>query len=150
MNESARIADQFHRACFGSAWHGPSVREALSGITAEQAAARPVRFAHSIWEILLHVDAWVNEVLRTINGKRYETLKGDRDWPPAGEASPEAWARAVSECERVCESLEGAIRGFPPEKLGEGDRSMYALLNGIVQHNVYHAGQIAVLKKAWD
>ena len=148
MNESYRLADQLHRACFGGAWHGPSLKEVLDGIGAGQAAAHPIHSAHSIWELLLHVDAWTREALDTIGGKPYETLKGERDWPPVSDNSDEAWLNARNMLNQACESLEAAIREFPPEKLGEGDRSMYYLLHGIVQHNLYHAGQMALLKRA--
>jgi hypothetical protein len=147
MNEPLRLADQLHRVFHGSAWHGPAVRELLNGVTAGSAEARPLPGAHSIWELVHHLHAWIAEADATVRGKKYESLKGDRDWPPVTSATPEAWVQALAALERAEESLEEAVRGFPPEKLGEGDRSFYALLHGIVQHNAYHAGQIALLKK---
>jgi uncharacterized damage-inducible protein DinB len=147
MNESLRIADQLHRAFYGGAWHGPAVKEALNGVAASDAEAHPLPNAHSIWELVHHLHAWIAEADATVRGKKYESLKGDRDWPPVTSRSAEAWLEALATLERAEESLEEAVRSFPPEKLGEGDRSFYALLYGIVQHNVYHAGQIALLKK---
>jgi hypothetical protein len=55
MSEIHRIADQLKRSLEGEAWHGPALRELLSGVTAKQAAARPLAGAHSIWEIVLHI-----------------------------------------------------------------------------------------------
>ena len=147
MNESLRIADQLHRAFFGGAWHGPAVKEVLSGVVAGDAAAHPLPSAHSIWELVHHLHAWIAEADATARGKRFEKLKGDRDWPPVASTSAEAWAEALAALERAEESLEEAVRAFPQEKLGEGDRSFYYLLHGIAQHNLYHAGQIALLKK---
>src|ERR1700682_1843280 len=148
MNESLRIADQLHRAFFGGAWHGPSFKEALNGVTASVASAHPLPNVHSIWELVHHLIAWIAEADATVRGKRFESLKGDRDWPPVTGTSPEAWVEALAALERAEESLEEAVHAFPPEKLGEGDRSYYYLLHGIAQHNLYHAGQIALLKKA--
>jgi hypothetical protein len=147
MNESLRIADQLHRAFFGGAWHGPALKEALTGVTAAIAAAHPLPGAHSIWELVHHLRAWIVEADLTMRGKKFESIKGDRDWPPVTSSSPEAWAEALSTLEHAEDSLEAAVRDFPPEKLGEGDRSYYYLLHGIAQHNLYHAGQIALLKK---
>jgi len=150
MNESERIADQLHRAFHGKAWHGPAVKEALEGVSAGTALARPFPEAHSIWELVHHLAAWIGEVDATVRGKTYESLKGDRDWPPVTEISSAAWEQSLGRLEKVEASLEEAVGGFPPEKLGEGDRSCYHLLHAIVQHNVYHAGQIVLLKKAAD
>jgi len=147
MNESLRIADQLHRSFFSGAWQGPSVKEALAGIDAASAAMRPLPEAHSIWELTHHLRAWIVEADETIRGKRYESIKGDRDWPPVTDTSLEAWQRALHSIEQAALSLEDAVRALPPEKLGEGDKSYYYLLHGIAQHNTYHAGQISLLKK---
>src|SRR5258708_18709361 len=147
MNESMRIADQLHRAFFGGAWHGPAVKEVLGGVTASMAEAHPLPSAHSIWELVHHLRAWIAEAYATVQGKKYESLEGDQDWPPVTNTSAEAWPEAPDRLERAEEALEQTVRGFPVEKLGEGDRSFYALLCGIVQHHVYHAGQIPLLKK---
>jgi hypothetical protein len=147
MNESLRIADQLHRSFFGGAWHGPSVKEALAGVDAASAAIHPLADAHSIWELTHHLRAWIVEADETTRGKKYESIKGDRDWPPVTDTSPQAWERALQTIEQAALSLEDAVRALPPEKLGEGDKSYYYLLHGIAQHNIYHAGQISLLKK---
>ena len=148
MNESERIADQLHRAFHGKAWHGPAVKEALEGVSAGTALAKPFPDAHSIWELVHHLTAWIAEVDATVRGKPYESLQGDRDWPPVTEISSAAWEQSLVHLDKAQTSLEQAVRGFPPEQLGEGDRSSYTLLHAIAQHNIYHAGQIVLLKKA--
>ena len=147
MNESQRIADQLHRAFFGGAWHGPSLKETLAGVTAEGAAAHPLHGAHSIWELVRHLNAWIGEADATLRGKQYESMKGEKDWPPVTDTSAAAWDRDLATLESSEDALEATMRAFPPEKLGEGDKSYYYLVHGIVQHNLYHAGQIALLKK---
>jgi len=148
MTESERIADQLHRAYHGSAWHGPALKEALQGVTAGTALARPLSSAHSIWELVHHLTAWIGEADATVRGKPYESLKGDKDWPPVTQISSQAWEESLGLLQRVETALEEAVRAFPPDKLGEGDKSYYSLLHGIVHHNIYHAGQIVLLKKA--
>ena len=146
MNECLRLADQLHRAFFGGAWHGPSVKEALAGVKAETAAMKILPGAHTIWELTLHIHAWIVEAGATVRGKKYETLKDDKDWPPVIDSSSAAWDQTWTALEQAEQSLEDAVGRLPDEKLGEGDRSFYALLHGIVQHNAYHAGQIVLLK----
>src|SRR5260370_23995623 len=122
MNESLRIADQLHRAFHGGAWHGPAVKEVLNGVSAGDADAHPLPSTHSIWELVHHLRAWIAEADATVRGKKYESLKDDRDWPPVTSTSAEAWIAALATLERAEDSLEDAVRGVPPEKLGEGDR----------------------------
>jgi uncharacterized damage-inducible protein DinB len=146
--ETKRLASQLRRSYEGPAWHGPSLRELLAGVTSVQAAAKPVSGAHSIWELVLHVTAWEREALAAIEGKKYETLAGDKDWPPVGEV----WQAALDDLDSASRSLGTAIRAMPEEKLNESvegtEYNFYFLLHGVTQHNLYHAGQIALLKRA--
>ena len=95
MTESARIADQLHRAFAGGAWHGPALRQLLRGVTAKQAAARPLAGGHSIWELVLHITAWKKAVRQRVMGRAIE-LSPREDWPPAGKASAAAWRNTTS------------------------------------------------------
>lgn len=149
--ETKRLADQLRRSYEGEAWHGPALRELLDGVTADRAAAKPISGAHSIWELVLHVEAWEREALLVIGGKTFEMLDGDADWPPVRETTAEAWRAALERLESTTRELVAAIRGMDDAKLNEsaGGRefNFYFLLHGVVQHNLYHAGQIALLKK---
>jgi uncharacterized damage-inducible protein DinB len=145
--ETKRLASQLRRSYEGPAWHGPSLRELLNGVTAEQAAAKPVSGAHSIWELLLHVTAWERQTIAVVGGKTHVTLAGEQDWPPVSGT----WQAALDDLESASRDLVTAIRAMPDEKLNEpvpgGEFNFYFLLHGVVQHNLYHAGQIALLKK---
>ncbi len=66
MSEIENILDELRRIHDGDAWHGPALKESLSGVTAEQAAARPVAGAHSVWEIVRHVTDWENVFRRRL------------------------------------------------------------------------------------
>ena len=81
MSETARIADQLRRAFYGGAWHGDSLFEILTGVTAAQAAARPIRNAHSIWELVLHISAWDAAVRRRMTGVAVQPSDAE-NFPP--------------------------------------------------------------------
>lgn len=147
MNESERIADELHRAFYGPAWHGPCLKEALNGVSARAAQAHPLDGSHSIWELAAHLHAWIVEAGLTTRGKAYNSLQGDKDWPPVTATAAQDWEGLLANLERAEQSLEEAVRATPDEKLGSGEHSLYLLLHGISQHNAYHAGQIALLKK---
>jgi uncharacterized damage-inducible protein DinB len=153
MSETARIADQLRRAFDGEAWHGDSLFEILHGVTAQQAAARPVKNAHSIWELVLHVAAWDGAVRRRMAGAAAK-LSDDENFPPVSDTSEAAWQNALSHLRRAHEELIEAVVQLPDSRLGEQVLSeqqpyytYYFMLHGLVQHELYHAGQIALLKK---
>src|SRR5271157_3121944 len=93
-SESSRIADQLRRAFSGNAWHGDSLFEILQGITAQQAAAHPIKNAHSIWELVLHIAAWDGAVRRRMTGVAVK-LSGKKNFPPVTDTSKAAWAKAL-------------------------------------------------------
>src|SRR5215210_5476913 len=99
MSEVKRIQDQLRRSFEGPAWHGPSIKELVADVTAEQAAAKPLAKAHSIWEIVLHIAAWEEGALRRLEGERAE-LSTEEDWPPVTERSEAAWREALEMMER--------------------------------------------------
>jgi len=153
MTEIERILDQLKRAYEGDAWHGPSVREALAGVTAAQAHARPLAGAHSIWELVHHIAVWESVGRRRLDGDRAEIdISSTEDWPPADDQSEAAWEQAKAALDRGHQALREAIARVPESRLDqpilEGMPTVYGTLHGIIQHDLYHAGQIAMLKKA--
>ncbi len=153
MSEAARIADQLRRAFDGEAWHGDSLFEILEGVAAERAAARPVTGAHSIWELALHIAAWDDVALRRIGGTAVE-LSDAENFPTVTDASEAAWRAALAAVRRGHERLVAAVAALPDSRLLEmvpgkegAHYTFYYLLHGVVQHEIYHAGQIALLKK---
>jgi len=151
MSEIRRIASQLKRAYQGQAWHGPSLKELLAGVTAEQAARHPLADAHSIWELVLHISAWESAALRRLAGV-YIEAPDEGDWPLVEDTSETAWQNTLAHLEHRHLELRGALRRLGDEELdkplAEGKESAYFLLHGVIQHTLYHAGQIALLKKA--
>ena len=147
--ETQRIAAQLRASYQGPAWHGPSLRELLEGVTPE-IAGRRIGDGHSIFDIILHLSFWSYHCRRTIKGDAYPDVDSEAsdDWPePNG-----SWIGALSEFDREQRALIAAIEDMPIKRLHEtiSERkgyTFYVLLHGIVQHNLYHAGQIALLKK---
>lgn len=151
MTETDRIADQLERGFSGDAWHGDPLLKILEGVTAKQAAATPIPNAHSIWEIVNHIRAWRPTIEARLNGQVRE-LAGPADWPPVSDTSETAWRDCVRDLIHRHQSFLAAVRAFPESKLNDlapnRDHSYYVMLHGVVQHDLYHAGQIAILKKA--
>ena len=95
MTEIERILDQLKRAYEGNAWYGPSLREVLAGITAEQAHARPLHNAHSIWELARHITVWEDAGRRRLGGDRAQIeISSPQDWPPPDDPTEAAWEGA--------------------------------------------------------
>jgi uncharacterized damage-inducible protein DinB len=152
MTEIERILDQLKRAYDGNAWHGPSVREVLAGVTAEQAHARPLENAHSIWELVHHIAVWEGAGRRRLAGDRAAiAISTPEDWPPADDHSEAAWEQAKAALDRGHQALVEAIAEVAESRLDEpileGMSTVYVTLHGVIQHDLYHAGQIAMLKK---
>jgi uncharacterized damage-inducible protein DinB len=150
-SETARIADQLRRAFDGSAWHGPALLELLADVDPATAAAKPLPHVHSIWELVLHIGVWDAAGLRRLEGKKWQPT-GLKNFPRAAKATGTAWRRAIAETKRTHDSLVKTVSALPDLRLGDrvpGKRyDFYHLLHGIAQHELYHAGQIAILKKA--
>lgn len=156
MNEIEHVVDQLHREHDGEPWHGSPLTAILDGITHTQAAARPIASGHTIWELVLHITAWKNEARHRLEGGAAgEPREGD--WPSPGEPTADGWAQTLTKLDTAHRLLLSAVRDFREENLhvpvndprGEEFASTnYQLLAGIIQHDVYHAGQIAILKKA--
>jgi hypothetical protein len=126
--------------------------ENLAGVSAETASVKPVSNAHSIWEIVNHLLAWLNEVTSELEGKKYVTLKGDADWPPVTDSSTAAWDATVKNLAvshaRLCEKIDALSDDQLRAKVEGKDWDLRTVFRGIASHSLYHAGQIGLLKKA--
>ena len=151
MQEIRRIEDELQRAFRGEAWHGPCLHDLLRDVSFGQAASRPIPNVHGIWEIVLHITAWMDAVRLRLEGEPLE-LSGEQDWPAIRDAGEAAWLTALGNLEGAHEKLRGEVAALDSERLNDRvpgkPYSIYFMLHGVIQHNLYHAGQIALLKKA--
>lgn len=149
--EVERIADQLRRAYDGPAWHGPSVRELLHEVSAAQAAAHPLAGRHSVWELVGHIGAWKRVVGRRLTGEIVNDLAPAEDWPDVSDPTEAAWERAKTALDDAQGRLLAAVQALPEGRLSERvpgtESTVYVMLHGLVQHDLYHAGQIALLRR---
>jgi uncharacterized damage-inducible protein DinB len=150
-SESFLIADQLRRAFEGDAWHGPALLELLQDVDAATAVAKPLPEVHSIWELVLHVAAWDGAACRRLGGKKVQ-LTGRANFPVVPKATEAAWHKAVAWAKRTHDLLVKTVAALPESRLRErvpGKKyDFYHMLHGVAQHELYHAGQIAILRKA--
>ncbi|MGE5205778.1 MAG: DinB family protein [Chlamydiota bacterium] len=150
IEERSRIADQLKRAFEGDAWHGPAVLEVLEGVEAHAAASKPIAGAHSIWELVLHIAAWDGAICRRMEGQALQ-LSPEQDFPPVKDTSDSAWRSALDTLKQRHADLIQGVLAMPDYRLTSQvpgkDYDFYHMLHGAVQHELYHAGQIALLKK---
>ena len=147
-----RLEQQLGRALRGEAWHGPSVLELLADVPVTQAARHPIPCAHSIWELVLHIGSDHDFALRLLSGDGH-ALTVLEAWPPCPATSDANWQQTLAELAGLNDRLRRAMRDFPDGRLddplvGDGSDTAYELFSGVTQHNLYHAGQIALLKQA--
>lgn len=135
----------------GDAWHGPSLHEILAGVSAAQATAHPIPGAHSIWELVLHIAAWEQTFCQRLDGKAIDEPEAG-DFPAITETSEAAWQQAQAAFDRTHVAflqLIASLNESDLDRLVAGQRyTIRHLLHGAVRHHVYHAGQLALLKKA--
>lgn len=148
--ENVRIADQLRRCAKGSAWHGPSLEEVLEGVRASQASQFPPGARHSIAELTLHIATWARVSTEALHGTAMPQDLPE-DWSEVTSIREEEWSKLQKDALAEIERLAAAVVTFPEERLTEivpGRKyDFYFLLHGVVQHTIYHAGQIAVLKR---
>lgn len=151
MPALAIIQDQLHRSFEGEAWHGPAVLEILKDVTARQAAAKPIPGIHSIWELVLHVATWQRIVTRRLKGEACEPTPA-QNFPKVRDKSAGAWKRALALLGGRHGELAAAVAALPEARLSEivpgKNYTVEFMLHGAIQHDLYHAGQMALLKKA--
>ena len=136
-------------------WHGPNLRGSLRGLTLDELAFRPAPSRHDIWELAVHAAYWKYAVLRILTGAPRGSfpLEGS-NWfprPEGGKATASAWRADLALLARVHADLRAAVAGLSPRRLHEvpaGTKfTRLALVAGAAAHDLYHAGQIQLLKR---
>lgn len=150
MREVERIAEQLASVFEGDAWHGPSLSALLARVGTQEAAFTPAPDVHSIWEIVRHLSVWHRAVVLRLRGEAID-YEGADDWPPVHAVNNAAWADTGEDLRLSYVELYDAIRLLPDDRLnqrvvGKDYTTAYMLL-GAIEHDTYHAGQIALLAK---
>jgi uncharacterized damage-inducible protein DinB len=151
MNAIRRILEHYDRVMQGNPWHGDPIWQVLDGVSAESAARRPLAGAHNIWEIVMHMIFWENVAARRLSGHRAgndESL----NFPPLPQVSEAGWQKTLQEFRNSNRNFRAVLGQLEAGRLDElsaaGERTFYDEAHGLLEHHVYHAGQIALLKKA--
>lgn len=146
------IADRLRRTMHGPMWHGPAVLDAVGDLSAHEAAQHPIPGAHSAWELVLHVAAWAEIAEARMNGRAWIEPSLIEDWPPAAAIPTErAWSAAKRRAVNAYKALARAVGTRPVESLtapviGHA-YTQREMLDGVVEHGVYHAAQIVLLRR---
>jgi DinB superfamily len=136
-----------------AAWHGPNLRGSIRGVTAHEAAWRPKAGRHNIWEIAVHAAYWKYTVRRRLLGEKRGSfsLPGSNWFLRPVERSEQAWRADVAILDGEHQRLRDAVSALQPEYLerpARGSKTLVRrLIAGIALHDVYHAGQIQLIKK---
>jgi uncharacterized damage-inducible protein DinB len=158
MSLRATIRDHLLSVWAGDPWYGSSSKTILADVSASEAAARPLAGVQSIWETTLHMVAWTEEATSRIRGNRAKAP--DRgDWPAVTDRSDAAWTAATDDLRAARYALLEALEKAHEEDLymlvgahlDEGSTAKVTraqTASGVAEHDVYHLGQIALLKKA--
>jgi uncharacterized damage-inducible protein DinB len=151
------LADELKKAYNGDAWHGNNALSLILTADPQKVFAHPIPNAHSIAEIVLHLTAWTEEVIDRIQGElAKEPVRGD--WPMPRAQSEVEWGFIISDFKKANERLAELIEHFLSSDWSNKVRdernaelgpivNNAELMNGLIQHHAYHAGQIALLLK---
>jgi hypothetical protein len=136
-----------------AAWHGPNLRGSLRGLQMREVAWRPKAGRHNIWEIVVHAAYWKYAVRRRLVGEKRGSfsLQGSNWFARPVDPKEAAWRADLALLEAEHRTLRKAVSAFPAEKLDHVPRGAKStarrLIAGIALHDVYHAGQIQLIKK---
>jgi uncharacterized damage-inducible protein DinB len=148
MTEIQDAIDVLKEIHEGDAWHGPTLKEILAGVDADQAIARPLPNAHSIWELVLHIAAWEKVFLKRLEG-RLMNEPDEGDFPPVTDTSEATWQKTLTDLDDTHHRLIDTIARVTDTqaKVPGKNYNVAYLLRAIERHHLYHAGQIMLLKK---
>jgi len=155
MTKSEQLKAELECVLWGDAWYGPAVYVIIEQVSFEAAYEKPQGSVHNIAGIVLHMLAWTEEVLDRMN-EMAAGMPSSGDWPDPGKPDEQKWQNYVNDLKLVNVNLLGVIQIFPEEKWSElitdtretePVTNYEDLVRGFIRHQVYHAGQIALLTR---
>jgi hypothetical protein len=152
MTETQRLLQQYETVLHGDAWHGDAIWKILNGISAEAAAHRPLGDSHTIWEIVMHMTFWEAVGAKRLAGERAGLDEDEAlNFPAMPVISEVNWRQTLERFRASNEEFGKALAKLEAARVDEltaaGKRTFYDEAHGVIQHDVYHAGQVALLKK---
>jgi uncharacterized damage-inducible protein DinB len=151
MSDVERILAHYDGVLNGDAWHGDAVWRTLDSISVEQASARPIAGVHTIWELVMHMIFWEEVAAKRLAGQRAGLVE-ELNFPAMPPATEENWRETLDELRLSNGKFRDALAKLQPARLNEmtaaGKRTYYGEAHGVMEHHVYHLGQIAMLRKA--
>lgn len=151
MREVERVATLLRESVLGPAWHGDSLLKVLKDVSAEGDLQSAGGGVHSVWEILQHVAVWERVVRQRLLGRDPGPVPDSEDWPDVEWKGSESWEPALERLREETDRLSDTILQMPEARLLEEAPGQhvtnYQMIHGIIHHNIYHAGQIALLRK---
>ena len=150
MNKTEALIDQLKTTYNRRSWHGPSLMEILKDVDHVHAQRRPLYGRHTIWEIVDHMTAWNTVPIMTLLSGVYPEMPPEKDWPPMGDTEEE-WQESIQKLGESVNVLTTAISKMSDKKYDEvingKDYDYNIMLYGVLNHNLYHMGQLSILKK---
>ena len=155
MNTAEQLEQELQKVLSGEPWYGLPIYSILDQVTFESAYEKPASSAHNIAEIVLHMFSWTEEVMDRLNEKP-AGLPLSGNWPEPGAPDEQKWQLWIADLKLVNVNLVKVIREFPEDRWDEpiiderGDEPVTTykeLIYGFIQHQIYHAGQIALLNQ---
>jgi uncharacterized damage-inducible protein DinB len=150
MTETERLLRQYEMVLRGDAWHGDAIWQILDGVSPECAAHRPLADVHTIWEVVMHMTFWEGVAGKRLAGQR-AGLDEALNFPAMPAVTEANWQKTLERFRASNEEFSNALSKLDAARVDDltaaGKRSFYDEAHGVIQHNVYHAGQIALLKK---
>ncbi|MGZ3872203.1 MAG: DinB family protein [Mucilaginibacter sp.] len=155
MTISEKLQQELEKVLYGAAWYGTPIYSIIEQVHFETAYEKPGGSVHTIAGIVLHMLSWTEEVMDRMNGMAAQ-MPSSGDWPDPGTPDEQKWQNYVNDLKLVNVNLLGVIQHFPEDQWAEliNDTrdsepvtTYEELINGFIQHQVYHAGQISILNR---
>jgi len=151
MSETEKIQKLFNDLHSGEPWLDVTLTGMLKGLTASQASAKPLDNLHSSWDVVVHIMFWRTNIYRKLIGENPVKEDEPKDWDPVEDTTETAWQDTLKCLEENKNLLSQAIADTAPQRLDDiykpNNTTFYELLHGIIQHDVYHIGQIVLIRK---
>jgi hypothetical protein len=140
------LLDLLDEAFDKKSWHGPNLRSSIRGVSAGDAAWRPRPDAHNVWELTLHAAYWKYIVRRRITGDKRGSfvLPGSNFFPRPVETTEAAWRADIAILAAEHKQLRDVVANLPAARLNQ--KNLH-LIRGAAAHDLYHAGQIRLLRR---